>query len=298
MAKYPILSPMRIKLNDANTFGAGKTSKFIVPAGYGILAIGLEYSDSGTTQTAIDVAITDIRLMANLKAIRTHNGGELDLMVNKVNGSQYAKSGTTASGIKQYQFLNFAEPWRKDKDDQSRLVFNNDISYGVKSCVLEVDLNATLAGTPTLVAFAIVRPLLAAPTDGAPLFSKIYRSGIATGQASQAISKVTIKRNGLTVFEFTKTQIIADLTRLDMSPNTSATAGAPGFDAILDAEDPVAGGLVTFDDDNIYCKVEFANGSAIEVPLDKGEIIQWLSFKNTDASGYLTYLVGRLGELD
>ena len=290
---------MRIKLPDANVVGAGKTSKFILPNDVGILALIIEYSDTGGTQTAIDAAIVDSRLLLNNKADRTHSGAELNLQVNGVNGTQYLKSGTTASGIKQYLRINFAEPWRKDKDDQSRLVLNTDKANGVKTAVLEIDLNATLAGTPSLVVYAVVRPPLLPPADGSrPLISKIFRTGVNAGQASQAVAKVTLKRNGTTVFEFTKTANIADLLALDMNPNTSAAAGAAGFDMILDAEDPIAGALQTFDDDTLYCKVEFANGSSIEINLDKGEIIQWVSFKNTDASGYMTYLVGRLGEME
>jgi hypothetical protein len=291
----------KIILPAPNVVGASKTSLIDLPRGYRYSCIGIEYSDLQASPVDILTAVGDMRLKINSKVNRLHSAAELDVL-NKVNGAQYARlqigSGTT---MKQVIVIWFAEPWRKNADDQSRLAFTADARNGVNNFQLEIDLTASATGTPAITAFAVVDAPLPPPASGAALLSKTFRSSVSvagvsidiptldkgevlqtllfrnpTAGAGSNISKVTLKQNGDTKHELTRTQNIGHLTAADMNPSTSTSLDTAGYDVILDADDPVTSGLPTNTNDNLALKVEFAAA----------------------ASGSMTFLIQRLGTIE
>jgi hypothetical protein len=291
----------KILLPAPNVVGASKTSLIDLPRGYRYSCIGIEYSDAQTTPVDILTALGDIRLKINSKVNRLHSAAELDV-INKINGAQYARLQIgTGNTMKQVIVIWFAEPWRKNGDDQSRLAFTADARNGVNNFQLEIDVTASATGTPALSCFAVVDAPLAPPANGMPLLSKTFRSSVSvagtsidiptldkgevlqtllfrnpTTGAGSNISKVTLKQNGDTKHELTRTQNIGHLTAADMNPSTGTGLDVAGYELVLDADDPVTSGLPTNTNDNLQLKVEFAAAAA----------------------GSMTFLVQRLGEIE
>jgi hypothetical protein len=284
----------RIILPTIGTPAAGKTFTIMGKMNLRYHQIIIEYCDnfSGAsrivgTDGAGGVASTllnDIRVMVNQKAMRTHSAFELDAL-NKSNGAQYAyqQSGAGAT-LKQRLVIFFAEPWRKNPADMDALAFSVTEANGIDkdSFKIEIDLAALAGNTgavaPTISAYAVVDDVIVVP--GGQLVNKVYRQQIVPGGSSAVdlpvpvkdwlqavflrhpstaglITKVTLKRNGVTINELPADTNGSWLTNLDTLPLESPAVtgynvqGGFGYTLMLDSDDPINSALAMKDPNGI-----------------------------------------------
>ena len=277
---------------------AGTVGTFNLPLGYRYHKILLVYVDGGSSPTDIVSMFDDINVYKNTKSQRLHNGAELERL-NVINGSQYARQqiGSGAAMV-QIQEIYFAEPWRKDKVDTDSRAWIVTADAGFKTFQVTVKLLAAMPSTGSLVAMAWVDAPLPLPAGKVQSIKKVYRQSIpASGTSNDIttldesdtyetiamkhptgayISSATLKRNGDLFTEDTLREVnVAHLTNQGMNPAASTTAGAFGYEIVLDADDPAANGLI-------------AQGQSI-----------WLQLKySAAASGNVIALIERVGAAD
>lgn len=287
-----------ILLPAANQVGVSKTSLFDIPLGRRYHTILIDYLDGNASPVDMLTAIGDIRVKINQRVDRLHSASELNTQINKVNGSQYAYV-QQGSGATQRQFLaiNFAEPWRKDKQDQQGLAFTADRASGINDFQIEIDVTASASPTCALQIWAVFDAPVVAPQGGA-LLSKVYRKSYASTSTTldftirgnndplQAlyfknptgtyITKGQLKLGNTPIIDLvTREANAARLLTFDMYPNYSTTAAVAAYEMVLDCDDPVVSALPP-------------NGQDFQVHLE---------FAAT-ASGSVTVLEQRLGLID
>jgi len=316
----------RIQLTTSTSApAAGKTFTILGKMNLRYHQIIIDYCDSfssaarlgGTDGTGIGATtagplVNDIRVMANQKAIRTHNAFELDAL-NKSNGNQYAFQ-TSGAGLtlKQRMTIFFAEAWRKNPADQDALAFSATEANGLDKDSFKIELDlAALAGNtgnpanvPVINAYAIVDDPIDVP--GGQLLSKVYRQQITVGgtgidvavaakdwlqavylrnpSTSGLIIKAILKRQGITFNELPASVNGSWLTNMDMQPletiTGAALAGGFGYSLILDHDDPINSALA----------MKNAGGGAYDFDLH-------VDF-DVAAAGNMYALYQKLGKLD
>lgn len=282
----------------APSSAAGTVGTFNLPLGYRYHKIALVYIDGGSSPTDILSMFDDINIFKNTKSQRLHTGAELERL-NVINGTQYARQqiGSGAAMV-QIQEIYFAEPWRKDKVDTDSRAWIVTADAGFKTFQVTVKLLAAMPSTGSLVAMAWVDAPLPLPAGKVQSIKKVYRQSIpASGTSNDIttldesdiyetiamkhptgayIASATLKRNGDLFTEDTLREVnVAHLVNQGMNPAASTTAGAFGYEIVLDADDPAANGLI-------------AQGQSI-----------WLQLKySAAASGNVIALIERVGAAD
>ena len=281
---------------------AGTVGTFNLPLGYRYHKIALVYIDGGSSPTDILLMFDDINVYKNTKSQRLHNGAELERLntINStINSTEYARQqiGIGAAMV-QIQEIYFAEPWRKDKIDTDSRAWIVTADAGYKTFQITVKLLAAMPSTGSLVAMAWVDAPLRLPAGKVQSIKKVYRQSIpASGTSNDIttldesdiyemiamkhptgayIASATLKRNGDLFTEDTLREVnVAHLVNQGMNPAASTTAGAFGYEIVLDADDPAANGLI-------------AEGQSI-----------WLQLKySAAASGNVIALIERVGAAD
>ncbi|MEI6075564.1 MAG: hypothetical protein WCS94_08330 [Verrucomicrobiota bacterium] len=306
----------------AGSSAAGTVGYFNLPLSYRYHQIQLAYQDGGSTVQNIATGlaavngspsgtglIADLIVMKNGIAERTHSALQLDHL-NGLNGSQYqiqsSNGSTGGANNRQIQTIFFAEPWRKDKSDTDGLAWNVNAANGFNTFQLQITLGSAMPSTGSLVAYAWVEDAVLPPPNGKPqAVKKVYRQSLpASGTSNDistldardayqvislinptgaAIGKVTLKLGGTPVLDSVlREDNVGALTNTGMNPANSTTAGAFGYDIVLDADDPI--------------------NSALPAPVSP-----WLTLFYTNvngaqtaatATGNVIALIERLGPLD
>jgi len=268
-----------------------------IPLGYRYHQIELVYVDGGGAPTDITALIGDLVLYRNGTPERTHTSLELDHL-NGLNGSQYQRQQIGAgAAMRQTQTIFFAEPWRKDKADTDYMAWSVDKQNGFNTFQIKGTLLVAMPATGALYAMARVDAPIAPPKGGQAVKKVIRQQIPASGTSNDVttldekdayqticlkhptgtyISSVSLKKNGVFVIE--KQNVldnVADLTNLGLNPANSTTAGAFGFDIVLDADDPLNSALPAQSDDSLWLHLDY----------------------NAAASGNVVALIERLGVL-
>lgn len=251
----------RIQLRNVQNVGDSKTVLIECPIGPRYHWVGLQMTYTSGTNTAAGVAahFTMIRVKCNGRIQREFSGSELrDL--NILNGAIYDISGVpnTAPGATLPIF--FAEPWRKDPNDQDALALPTVAREGaLSSFQIEIDTSAVIATSAglTLVAYAVVDDFvpdrfrmtkikrISTPNGGnafdfTTLDKKDFLSQITIypdSSTSAALTKATLRINGDIKHELTQLANTALNVHHGMiAPGASGrTAGV--YDLVLDHDD-------------------------------------------------------------
>lgn len=250
----------KIKLSNLSGVAASGTTVLEVPLAFGrchYILLEHGYSSGTNTVAAAATNISEIRVVVNGTVVRTISGTQLRDM-NIANGTAYDCLGVpnTSPGVSFPIF--FAEPWRKDAKDQDALAWP---SAAMNSFKIEVALGA--ASTPTLVAHAVVDDVQGSAdalickwirqpfNAGSTSFdiSTIDRRGWLTqislypdSGASNAATRVTVKKDGIIVHELSKSANLALLTNHAMTPAASGRT-ANIYDVVFDHDDLLGSAL-------------------------------------------------------
>lgn len=280
------MTPRRTIYNFQNV-GQGKTAicNLQTGANFRYHWIQIKYQDGNASPVDISTALGDIRVKYNSgKVLRLHSAAQLDTQINGVNGSQYLKSTYSSGNIGQTQTLTiwFAEPWRKSIVQQEQLALNADARNGINSLSVEVDINSSanttcsltcIAGhdnttdpgnTPRAVVFvdrtqfAVAGKSINVPSGqlgGGKAYQAIY---LVNPSSIAFISKAVLKYGSETIHEMNQDENAGLLVGYDMNPNKSTTAGAAGYDLVLDVADSVLDALPVANGDSLDLRLEFA----------------------------------------
>jgi hypothetical protein len=250
---------------------AGTVGTFNLPLNLRYSKIQLVYVDGGSSPTDILSMFDDILIFKGTKVQRTHNAAELDhlnSLNNQLGDTTYSRQQiNTGAAMRQSLNIYFAEPWRKDKADTDSGAWNVTKANGFNTFQMTVKLLAAMPSTGSIIAYAWVDAPLPIPAGKTQAIKKVYRqqipaSGLAidvtTLDQSDAyqvialknptgayIQQVTLKRNGdLYMDQVVREDNVAHLINLGLNPANSVTAGAFGYDIVLDADDPVNSSLI------------------------------------------------------
>lgn len=250
----------KLQLRNVQNVAASKTALIDLPIGPRYQYIVIEHGYAAGTNTIAGAAtnVSEIRIKVNGRVQRVYSGTQLrDL--NLLNGTAYDCLGVpnTAPGVSFPLF--FSEPWRKDARDQDALAWTTS---KWSSFQIEIDLGA--AGTPTLVASAVVDALQA---DGQEGIVKVIRQQIPAAGTSFDVStldrrdwlqqisfypdsggtrtteKVTMRVNSNIVHELTFSANKALLTNYGMTPAASGRTAAI-TDLVMDHDDLLGSSLL------------------------------------------------------
>ena len=266
--------------------GQGKTAicNLQVGANFRYQWIQIKYQDGNASPVDILTALGDIRVKYNSgKVLRLHSAAQLDAQINGVNGSQYLLSANgTGVGKTQTLTIWFSEPWRKSIAQQEQLALNADARNGINSLSVEVDISGSasttcaltcIAGhdnttdpgnTPRAVVFvdrtqfAVAGKTINIPAgqlNGGKAYQLI---SLVNPSTTAFISKAVLKYGTETIHEMLQDENIGLLKGYDMNPNTSTTAGAPGYDLVLDVADSVLDALPVANGDSLDLRLEFS----------------------------------------
>jgi len=262
---------------------AGTVGLVDLPLYYKYHSIGFEYLDGGATPQTILALIGDIAFKVNANTKRIHSAADLD-HANNVNGTEYAYQ-TIGTGATQKQILKmfFAEPWRKDPNQTAALAANLTPAFGVNSAQLQITLASAMPATGSLVVYAVVELPDAQPPQGGALVKIVERQSIQASGTSIDITnlpqqgfyqtvllkhpstgyiiKATLKANGTVIRELDREAVIADLSYMSMNPANSTSAGAFGFDLVLDDDDPLNSALAA-SGQNFQLRLDFSQSAA------------------------------------
>jgi hypothetical protein len=267
-----------------------------LPLGYRYHEISIGYVDGGSSPNDITALFGDIIVYRNGTPERTHTSLELDHL-NGLNGSQYQRQQLgTGANMRQVQTIFFAEPWRKDKVDTDRMAWSVDAANGFRTFQIKLTTLVQIPSTASFFAWARVDDALKPPQNGQQSVKKVYRAQIPASGSSNDVTTLdardayqvislkhptgayiqyaTLKNNGVIMFERVRQEDNAgDLTNLGLNPATSQTAGAFGYDIVLDADDPLYSAMPA--------------------------TAPWLKLEySATASGNVVALIERLGPLD
>lgn len=242
----------RLQLRNVQNVAASKTALIEIPCGqrfHYIVLLHAYASGAADTIAAAQANVTEIRVKSNSRVQRIMSGTQLrDL--NVLNGTGYDYLGLPITS-KVSMPIYFGEPWRETPADQDALAW---ATAGWASFEIEVDLGAAVS--PTLSAYAVVDDFV--PAQGTnPGIVKWDRKSFVPGStsydvstldrrdfyqqisiypdsgASQAPSKVTLRRNGTILHELSSTANTALLTNSQMTPAASGrTSGI--YDLVFD----------------------------------------------------------------
>jgi hypothetical protein len=251
----------RIQARVVKNVAASKTVLIELPVGprYHYVAIQHGYASGTNTIAAAATNVNEVRVKKDGRVQRTVSGTQLRDM-NILNGTAYDCTGlpNTAPGVAFPIF--FAEPWRQDEVDQDALAWPTS---GWQTFQIEVDLAA--AGTPTLVAWAVVDNFVPKTQPG--LVKWIRQSIAASGTkfdeliekrdwlqqislypdsgGSNAPTQVDFRRNGEILHELTSSANTALITNYGMTPAASGRT-ANIYDLVID-HDGLLGSAVSLD---------------------------------------------------
>jgi hypothetical protein len=252
----------KLQLRNVQNVAASKTALIDLPIGPRYHYLVLQHGFAAGTNTVAGAAtnISEVRVKANGRVQRVFSGTQLRDM-NILNGTAFDGTGlpNTAPGVSIPIF--FAEPWRMDEKDQDALAWATSMW---SSFQIEVDLGA--AGTPTLVASAVVDALPAQKNQG---IVKVIRQqfpaagtsfDIATidrrdwlqvlslymdSGGSNPTTKVTVRINSQIIHELSFTANFALNTNWGMTPTASGRT-ASMTDLVFD-HDALLGSAVLLD---------------------------------------------------
>lgn len=288
----------RLKLRNIANVAASSTALIELPIGPRYHTVLLEHGFGGGTNTIAGAAsnVSEVRIKVNGRVQRVFSGTQLrDL--NLLNGTAYdIQGGPTPNTIPVQIPIYFAEPWRKDAQDQDRLAWETS---GWDAFSIEVDLAAGTA--PTLTALAVVDGFVSGVSPAQRKIAKILRTQIAAagtsldfsqldrrdwlqqislyagtgGTAADYYSLVTLRRNGQILHEVTKSLNKALLLNNGMTPAASGRTSNL-YDLVLDHDDLL--------------------GSAVNL---EGSRDLTLSIESASAmSGNIVALIQRIGTLE
>lgn len=228
-------------LRDISSVVASTTVVINCPTGPRYHMILLQHGYAAGTNTLAGAAsnITAIRVKRNGRVQRTMSGTDLR-DANCFFGAGYDFRGVpnTAPGVAIP--IYFGEPWRQEPDAQDALAWSTD---GWSSFTIEVDLGA--AGTPTLIAYAVVDDVVNRNAIVKWIKAQIGASGTAfdytqfdkrdfyqqisiypDSGASNAISRATFRVNGEILHELAQLANEALLNMNGMATNPTLVSGS------------------------------------------------------------------------
>lgn len=278
---------------------AGAVGIWDLPIGYTYYKVQIVYIDGGSSPTDINSLFDDILILKNSVAERTHSAAELERL-NAINGSQYGRQQVnTGANMRQSLNIFFFEPWRKDKVDSASGAWIVTPQAGFRNFQISAKLLAAVPSTGSFEAYAWVDDALALPANTQQLIKKVYREQItASGlvrdvkqfasrdlyqtillkhpDSAGVITKATLQLGSQQqIVEVYREDMVAHLTGLGLNPANSTSAGAFGYEIVLDADDP---------------KESNMNANGLDV---------WLKlFFSTAASGNAFALIERVGIAD
>ncbi len=256
----------KIRLNNISSIpaaGAAGVALIDVPLSFGRcheIHFQLGTASGATATLAAAVAlVTEIRVILNGTVVRTMSGAELRDQ-NVLNGSTYDMTGLPQVGAGVDFPIFFAEPSRKDVRDQDSLAWS---SKPMNSFKVEIALASNVIAL-TLQAFAVVDDVILDKPSSEILFVKWIRQTFNGGStetdvttidrrgfiqqvtlypASQALTEVIVKKDGLIISELKRTQNDSLLAHHGM-----LTVGATGrianvWDVVFDHDDLLGSSL-------------------------------------------------------
>lgn len=246
----------KIKLNGISAVpaaAAAGTAIIEVPLSFSrIHELHIQYGHtSGTNTIAAALAfIEEVRIMVNGSPWRTFSGLQLRDQ-NLLNGSTYDCTGLPNTTVGVNLPIFFAEPWRKDIEDQDGLAW---IIKPFESFRVEVQLAAN-ANAPTLNAFAVVDDVNLNISE--PQYMKWQRQTFNGGSTevdfttidrrgfihqvslypSAALTDVIVKKDGIIISEQKRTQKDALLATHGMLGVGTTGRIANVWDEVFDHDD-------------------------------------------------------------